>query len=58
MSETVVTLWFRTDVRLQWGSLDLSNKREPRMSGKSILTAAIVSLVVVIAYDQYKARKG
>lgn len=28
------------------------------MSGKSILTSAVVALVVVIAYDQYKARRG
>jgi len=28
------------------------------VSGRSIITAAIVSLVVVIAYDQYKQRKG
>jgi hypothetical protein len=28
------------------------------MSGKSVLVAAVVSLVVVIAYDQYKARRG
>jgi hypothetical protein len=28
------------------------------VSGKSILTSAVVALVVVIAYDQYKIRKG
>jgi hypothetical protein len=28
------------------------------VSGKSILTSAVVSLIVVIAYDQYKARRG
>lgn len=28
------------------------------MSGKLILTSAIVALVVVIGYDQYKARRG
>lgn len=28
------------------------------MSGRSIITSAIVALVVVIGYDQYKQRKG
>jgi len=28
------------------------------VSFKSIATAAVVALVVVVAYDQYKARKG
>jgi len=28
------------------------------MSARSIITAAVVALVVVIGYDQYKARKG
>lgn len=28
------------------------------MSFKSIFTIAVVSLVVTIGYDQYKARKG
>ena len=28
------------------------------MSGRSIIVSAIVALVVVIGYDQYKARKG
>lgn len=28
------------------------------MSARSIFTAAIVALVVVIGYDQYKQRKG
>lgn len=28
------------------------------MSGKSILTSAVVALVVVIGYDMYKRRQG
>jgi len=28
------------------------------VSGRSIITSAIVALVVVIGYDQYKQRKG
>lgn len=28
------------------------------MSGRSILVTAVVALVVVIGYDQYKQRKG
>jgi hypothetical protein len=28
------------------------------MSGRSIVVAAVVALVVVIGYDQYKQRKG
>lgn len=28
------------------------------MSARSIITAAVVALVVVIGYDQYKQRKG
>lgn len=29
-----------------------------RVSGRSILTSAVVALIVVIGYDQYKQRKG
>lgn len=28
------------------------------MSGRAILTSAVVALIVVIGYDQYKQRKG
>lgn len=28
------------------------------MSGRSIVVSAVVALIVVIGYDQYKARKG
>lgn len=28
------------------------------MSARSVITSAIVALVVVIGYDQYKQRKG
>jgi hypothetical protein len=28
------------------------------VSGRSIVVSAVVALIVVIGYDQYKARKG
>lgn len=28
------------------------------MSGRNIVVSAVVALIVVIGYDQYKARKG
>jgi hypothetical protein len=31
---------------------------EVLVSARSIITAAVVALVVVIGYDQYKQRKG
>jgi hypothetical protein len=31
---------------------------EATVSGRYILTAAVVALIVVIGYDQYKARRG
>jgi hypothetical protein len=32
--------------------------REPGMSARTVFTSAVVALIVVVAYDQYKQRKG
>lgn len=39
-------------------ALSIFDLWRPPMSGKSILTSAVVALVVVIGYDMYKKRQG
>lgn len=48
-----------SDVRRAYAHSDTNiNSEGVGMSGKSILTAAVVALVVVIGYDQYKQRRA